>query len=75
MAPIQIGDEKSILAVRLVKNIGDESRFYIHEVVDIPDATKKGNTIRPPALDLTAHPQGGIALYFNLLQDIYGVKG
>jgi hypothetical protein len=75
MSPIQIGGDKSILAVRLVKNIGDENRFYIHEVVDIPDTTKKGNTIRPPALDLTAHPQGGIALYLNLLQDIFDVKG
>jgi hypothetical protein len=75
MSPIQIDDKKSVLAIRLVKNIGDESRFYIHEVVDIPNITKKGNTIRPPAHDLTAHPQGGIALYFNLLWDIYDVKG
>ena len=75
MAPIQIDDEKSILAIRLVKNLGDESRFYIHEVVDIQNIEKKGNTIRPPAHDLTAHPQGGIALYLNILRDIYDVKG
>jgi hypothetical protein len=75
MAPIQIGEEKSILGIRLVKNVGDDSRFYIHEVVDIPNTEKKGNTIRPPALDLTARPQGGIALYKNILQDIFNVKG
>jgi hypothetical protein len=44
-------------------------------VVDIPEIEKKGNTIRPPALDLTAHPQGGIALYINILRDILNVKG
>jgi CRISPR/Cas system-associated protein Cas5 (RAMP superfamily) len=74
MAPIQVGKNKSILAVRLVKNIGDDTRFYIHEVVDIPEDNKKGNTIRPPALDLTANPQGGIALYISILLDIWNVK-
>jgi hypothetical protein len=74
MAPIQIGDDKSILAVRLIKNIGDDTRFYIHEVMDIPEENKKGSTIRPPALDLTANPQGSTALYNNILLDIWNVK-
>jgi len=74
MAPILINESKIILAVRLVKNLGDDTRFYVHEVVDIFDEFKKGNTIRPSALDLTAHPQGGTALYINILQNIWNVN-
>ena len=74
MAPIQAGDNRNILAVRLVKNVGDDTRFYVHEVIDIPEVNKKGNTIRPSALDLTARPQGGTALYLNILQDIWNVN-
>jgi hypothetical protein len=70
MAPIQIGNDKSVIAVRLVKNIGDETRFYIHEVLDI----KKGNTLRPSARELTASLQGGNALYINILLDIWNVN-
>ena len=74
MAPIQIGENRSILAVRLRKNPGDEHRFYIHEIVDLPEDNKKGNTIRPLAHDLTVNPQGGTALYINILQNILDVK-
>jgi len=74
MAPIQIDETNSILVVRLVKNVGDDTRFYVHEVVDMPRKKKKGNTIRPSALDLTARPQGGITLYSNILHDIGDVN-
>ena len=74
MAPIQIEKEISILATRIVKNIGNSNRFYVHEVLDIPRLNKKGNTIRPSALDLTARPQGGTALYINILINIWDVK-
>jgi len=74
MAPIIYENRKNILAVRLVKNVGDNNRFYVHEVIGMPDKNKKGNTIRPSALDLTAHPQGGTALYLNILQDIWNVQ-
>ena len=74
MAPIVVGNIKSILAIRLVKNVGDDTRFYIHEVIEITEENKKGNTTRPLALDLTVSPQGGTALYINILQDIWNVK-
>jgi hypothetical protein len=70
MAPIQIENDKNIIVIRLVKNIGDETRFYIHEVLEI----KKGNTLRPSALELTASLQGGNALYINILLDIWNVN-
>ena len=74
MAPIMVCKIKSILVIRLIKNVGDETRFYIHEVIEISEENKKDNTIRPSALDLTARPQGGTALYINILQDIWNVK-
>jgi hypothetical protein len=70
LAPVQIENEISVIAIRLVKNISDEIRFYIHEVLDI----KKGNTIRPSAHELTANPQGGTAPYLNILFDIWNVN-
>jgi len=75
MAPIKVGESNSILVVRLVKNVGDDIRFYVHEVLDMPRTKKKGNTIRPSALDLTARLQGGITLYSNILHDIWDVNG
>jgi hypothetical protein len=74
MAPVQIASEKVVLAIRLVKNIGDDNRFYIHEVLDLPGEKNKDNTLQTLGTDLTARPQGGIALYKNILHEILSVK-
>jgi len=74
-APIQIGNERSFLCIRLVKNIGNDNRLHIHEVFDIDDLKNTAIPFQTPGTELTARPQRGIALYLNILRDILDVKG
>jgi len=76
VAPIKIGHaEKSFLCIRLVKNIGNYNRLYIHEVFSMNDLKNTAIPFQTPGTDLTARPQRGIAIYINILRDILGVKG
>jgi hypothetical protein len=68
LAPIQIDEEKSFLCVRLVKNIGSDNRLHVHEVFDLADIKNTAIPFQTPGTDLTARPQRGIAIYFNLLR-------
>ena len=73
--PIKIGkNERSILCIRLVKNIGDDNRFYVHEVFDIADIKNRAIPFQTPGTKLTVSPQRGIAIYLNLLQEILDVN-
>jgi hypothetical protein len=74
VAPIQIGDEKSFLCIRLVKNIGSENRLYIHEVYDLRDIKNTAIPFQTPGTVQTARPQRGIAIYINILRDILNVN-
>jgi len=74
-APIQIGDnKKSFLCIRLVKNVGDDNRLYIHEVFDMGDLKNTAIPFQTPGAELTARPQRGIAIYLNILRNILNVK-
>jgi len=75
-APIKMGDSKrSFLCIRLVKNIGSDSRLYVHEVFGVGDIKNTATPFQTPGTDPTARPQRGIAIYVNLLRDILDVKG
>jgi hypothetical protein len=75
VAPVQIGDnEKCFLCIRLVKNVGNDSRLHIHEVFDTDGLKNTAIPFQTPGTDLTARPQRGIAIYINILRDILDVK-
>ena len=75
VAPIKIGsEEKSFLCIRLVKNVGDDIRFSIHEVFDIVDLKNTAIPFQTPGTDLTVGPQQGITMYLNILRDVLDVK-
>jgi len=76
VAPIQIGgNERSFLCVRLVRNVGDDSRLRIHEVFDMGDVKNTAIPFQTPGTDQTARPQRGIAIYISILRDVFGVNG
>jgi hypothetical protein len=74
-APIKIDNNSDILAVRLRQNEGDSARFYVHEVFNIGDI-ERATHIKPgqQTTNGSFRPQRGIALYLNILKDIFDVK-
>jgi len=75
-APIRINNSaRSFLCIRLVKNIGNDNRLYVHEVFDMDDLKNTAIPFQTPGAELTARPQRGIAIYVTILRDILGVKG
>jgi len=72
---IKIGrNERSFLCVRLIKNIGDNNRLYIHEVFNVGDIKNRAIPFQTPGANNMVSPQRGIALYLNLLRDILFVN-
>jgi hypothetical protein len=72
-APVQIGQDRNILFIRLRKNAGYEIRFYIHEIFNleqIKNMSNAVNTRRQP----TTGPSRSIAHIKNILLDILNVK-
>ena len=75
VAPVKIGSgEKSFLCVRLVKNIGNDTRLHIHEVFDMENLKNTATPFQTPGSDLTDCPQRGIAIYQNILRHILDVN-
>jgi hypothetical protein len=75
VAPIQIDNDKNFLCIRLVRNIGSDNRLHVHEVFDMENIKNTAVPFQTPGVDLTTHPQRGIAIYLNILRDIFNVKG
>ena len=78
-APIQIGDDKDILFIRLRQNAGDTTRFYVHEVFNKKEIDEYIKMTIPTAAGTQAtnskvRPHGGIATYIKILKDIFDVK-
>jgi len=75
VAPVKIGNgERSFLCVRLVKNIGSDTRLHIHEVFDMENLKNTAIPFQTPGSDLTDCPQRGIAIYQNILRHILDVN-
>jgi hypothetical protein len=72
-APVQVGQNKDILFIRLRKNAGYDTRFYIHEIFDLEEIKKMSdavNTRRQPGTS----PSRSIAHIKSILSDILNVK-
>ena len=73
-APVHIDDQRNILCMRLVKNIGDRIRFHVHEVFDMETIKNTAIPFQTPGTGLTACPRRGIAIYLTILRNILDVK-
>ena len=73
-APIKIDNDKDILFVRLRQNEGDSTRFYVHEVFNKKDIKSAIPSTAGSQANSKGRPHGGIAVYINILKDIFDVK-
>ncbi|MCL2720461.1 MAG: hypothetical protein FWD47_03880 [Treponema sp.] len=75
-APIQIGENRKILVVRLRMVKGQDNKFYVHDIFVMKDLIKnKGNTVKAGS---AGKPVGesskSIARIDNIIQDILSVN-
>ncbi|MCL2174471.1 MAG: hypothetical protein FWB73_00350 [Treponema sp.] len=75
-APIQIGNRKEILVVRLRMVKGQDNKFYTHDIFTVNNLFKNiGNAIKAGSAGKpVGEPSKSIAYIKNILQDILNVK-
>ena len=76
-APIQIGDEKELLVVRIRKHTGGENKFYVHDIYGIPTMGTKNmsDTFKPGGSVTSVDLSRSIAHVESILYNIFYVKG
>jgi len=62
------------MGLRLKTQKNGQKSIQIHEVFDTDDIKNTAIPFQTPGTDLTVRPQRGIAIYLNILRDIFDVK-